>query len=175
MNARILLVFALCSTLFAADPPISDHVEVRLTARSQGGKSRYEPWATDYGSYQRTDTSSRQMVCSVAAVVNREQTMRAQCYVITRNLDARDIELKPIADLVITVPAKSTKTISAISVVQGTDDNYAALGIRDRTGDKYLGWTWRILDINDHVVAITSSQSGYDHYAKDAPVTAAKK
>jgi len=153
---------------------ITPAAQVKVGGRSQGGKSRYEPWKTDYGSYQRTDTSSRQYMCSVTSTSRYAQRVRVQCFVLTRSLTDRGMDINPVQNILVDLPANGVKTVSASSVVANTDDNYAALGIRERSGDKYLGWTWRVIDGNNRVVGVVSSTPGYDHYALEQPVEASR-
>jgi hypothetical protein len=54
-----------------------------------------------------------------------------------------------------------------VSVLTQSDDKYVALGARDRGGDKYVGWIWRVLDGRGAVVGVVSSDPGYDHYATE--------
>lgn len=160
----------------AADPLsdpnyISPNVTLTLTAMSTGGKNRNEPWKTDYGSYNRVDTSKRQIVCTLENV-SRDgvQRARVQAFMIVRSYDTGEARADLVEDCLVTVAAGRRVSVGAFISATNTDDKYVALGIRERTGDKYLGWTWRVLDGLGRISAVRSSQSGYDHYAREQPV-----
>lgn len=154
-----------------SDPSfLTPEARVTLKARSQGGKSRYTPWATDYGSYNRVDTASRQYLCALQSTARIPQRVRLQCFVLLRSLDTGKLTVTLAQDLKVDLPVNGIKTAQAQSYILQTDDNYAALGVRERAGDKYLGWTWRAIGGNNQIVGISSSSPGYDHYATEQPV-----
>jgi hypothetical protein len=154
-----------------ADPTaLSQRFPGSLKAMSTGGKARDEPWKTDYGSYQRTDVSTRQIVCQVSTVSRIVQRARVQCIVLSRNLETNDKDFTIIEDTIVTVPRAGTVSIGAFVQATSTDDNYEALGIRNRSGSKYLGWMWRAIDATGNVVAVICSQSAFDRYAREIKV-----
>jgi len=144
--------------------------KVTLTGQVQGGKSRYEPWKTDYGSYQRTDTSSYQLMCTLKTLVQTPQRVRMQAFRLSRNLETKGFDVKLVGDFKVTYGGHIPTTVSAICEATNTDEKYVALGIRDRGGDKYLGWIWRAIDGNNHIIALISSQSAYDKLGYEQPV-----
>jgi hypothetical protein len=136
-----------------------------LTGQAQGGKSRYEPWKTDYGSYQRVDTSSYQLMCTIKTLVQTPQRVRMQAFRISRNLDNNQLETLLVGDFKVTYGGHIPTTVSAICLASNSDNNYVALGTREVGGDKYLGWIWRAIDGASKVVAVVSSQSTFDRWA----------
>ncbi len=156
-----------------ADPEyLTQTAAVHLTARSNGGKSRWEPWKTDYGSYDRTDVSSYQLVCSLLSTYPGPQRVRMQAFRISRNLASGTLDVKLIQDCNVTYGTNVTVTVSATLQAVNTDVNYAALGERQQGGDKFLGWSWRALDGRNRTIAVASSQPCYDKNALAQPVNA---
>jgi hypothetical protein len=143
---------------------------VTLSGRSQGGKSRFTPWATDYGSYNREDVSARQYVANFLSTARYPQRVRAQCFLIVRNIATNELQSIMLEDYLIDLPVNGRKTASAFSEVSSTDDNYVALGVRYQDGLRYLGWVWRCIDATNRVTNVASSTSGYDRIGREEPV-----
>lgn len=149
---------------------LTQNVNVKLSGQAQGGKSRYEPWKTDYGSYQRSDTSSYQLLCNLTTLEPNPQRVRMQAFRLSRNLETRAFEITLVEDVNVLFSRTQPKTVSALCEASNSDDNYVALGVRERSGDKYVGWTWRAIDGQGRICGVVSSQSAYDHYAKEQPL-----
>lgn len=145
--------------------------KLSVTGQAQGGKSRFEPWKTDYGSYEREDTSSYQLMCTLKTLVQTPQRVRMQAFRLSRNLATNKFEVMLVGDFKVTYGGHIPTTVGATCRATNTDDKYVALGIRERGGDKYIGWTWRAIDGQGRICAVVSSQSAFDHFAKEQPLT----
>lgn len=155
-----------------ADPTkVSPLVNVRITATSTGGKNRDTNWQTYYGSYDRTETSKRTMVCTIASRSGGFQRVRLQCLFLTRDVSgSRGLLYEIVADDLVNLGPMVTKTVVAGGVTQQTDENYVMLGLRVKEGAKYVGWTWRAIDGSGRICAVYSSAPAYDRYAWQAAI-----
>lgn len=155
-----------------ADPDkISDVLTLRIAASSTGGKSRDTHFKTYYGSYGRTDTSVRNMVCSVSSVSRGFQRARLQCLFLTREVTGgQTLKYEIVADDLVSIGPLVTKTVEATGEAQQSDDKYVALGLRIRDGVKYVGWVWRAIDGQGRICAVYSSTPAFDRYGWSAPV-----
>ena len=155
-----------------ADPTkVSPIVNVRISASSTGGKSRDTNWQTYYGSYDRTETSKRSMVCTITSRSGGYQRARLQCLFLTRDVaGARDLLYEIVADDLVNLGPQVTKTVVAGGITQQTDEKYIMLGLRVKEGAKYVGWTWRAIDAQGRICAVYSSSPAYDRYAWQAPI-----
>jgi hypothetical protein len=155
-----------------SDPQkISDVVNVRISATSSGGKNRDTNWQTYYGSYDRTDTSKRTMVCTITSRSGGFQRVRLQCIFLTRDVSgARELLCEIAADDLVNLGPQVTKTVVAGAITQQTDEKYVMLGLRVKEGAKYVGWTWRAIDAQGRICAVHSSIPAYDRYAWQTPL-----
>ena len=155
-----------------SDPKkISEVVNVRISATSSGGKNRDTVWQTYYGSYDRTDTSKRTMVCTITSRSGGFQRARLQCIFLTRDVSgSRDLLYEIAADDLVNLGPQVTKTVVAGAVTQQSDEKYVMLGLRIKEGAKYVGWTWRAIDAQGRICAVYSSLPAYDRYAWQTPL-----
>ncbi len=155
-----------------ADPNlVSPSIFVELSAYSTGGKSRDNDWLTTWGSYSRTDTSSRQMQCAIASKINGYQRARIQCIFLTREVSGgKDLITEIVADDLVSLGPKAAKIVTASGEARQSDDRYALLGLRIREGVKYVGWCWRAIDGAGRVTAVYSSTPAYDRYGWGTPL-----
>jgi hypothetical protein len=150
---------------------ISDVVNVRISATSSGGKNRDTNWQTYYGSYDRTDTSKRTMVCTITSRSGGFQRVRLQCIFLTRDISgSREFLYEIAADDLVNLGPQVTKTVVAGAVTQQSDEKYVMLGLRVKEGAKYVGWTWRAIDAQGRICAVHSSIPAYDRYSWQTPL-----
>lgn len=144
---------------------VSPRVFVELIAYSQGGKNRDTSWATTYGSFARTDVSTRKMYCTIVSKAGGVQRVRLQCLFLIREVDgAKDLLYEVAADDLVSLGKNAQKSVVASAQAEQSDENYAALGLRVKEGVKYVGWCWRAIDGLDRVTAVYSSTPAYDKY-----------
>lgn len=157
-----------------ADPNfISPRLYIEIRAQSTGGKNRDTDWATTWGSYNRTETSKREMHCTIQSKYRGFQRARLQCLFLTRDVTgSRDLKTEVVADAKVSLGPEAVKRVSATGEAQQSDDLYAAIGIRYREGEKYVGWCWRAIDGSGRITAVYSSTTAYDRYAWAAPIEA---
>lgn len=157
--------------LLANPDQVSPVLAIRIAASSTGGKSRDTTFKTSYGSYARTDTSIRNMVCAVSSVSRSYQRAHLQCLFLTRDVaGGQGMNYEIVADDLVSIGPMVTKTVEATGEAQQSDDKYVALGLRFRDGVKYVGWVWRAIDGQGRICAVYSSQPSYDTYGWSAPV-----
>ena len=157
--------------LLANPKKVSPVLAIRIAASSTGGKSRDTTFKTYYGSYARTDTSVRNMVCSVSSIARAYQRAHLQCLFLTRDVTGgQGLNYEIVADDLVSVGPLVTKTVEATGEAQQSDDKYVALGLRIRDGVKYVGWVWRAIDGQGRICAVYSSQPSYDTYGWSAPI-----
>lgn len=155
----------------ASDPSlISRVVNVRLTGRSEGGKSRETSWQTDYGSFARRDTSSRRFMCQVTSTGSKPQRARIQALWLTRSMANGTLGVAILEDAKVNLAVSGSATVGAVGEVVNVDEKFVMLGTQVRTGNKYIGWVWRAIDGQGRVCAVTSSIPSYDHYGWETPL-----
>ncbi|MDB6118890.1 MAG: hypothetical protein JWO08_2671 [Verrucomicrobiaceae bacterium] len=93
-----------------------------------------------------------------------------QAFRLSRNLDTNGFEVMLVGDFKVTYGGHIPTTVGATCKAINTDLNLVGLGIRERGGDKYVGWTWRAIDGQGKICAVVSSQSAFDHFAKEQPI-----
>lgn len=153
-----------------ADPnKLSSIVQVALKAGSSGGKNIDTTWKTYYGSYNKEAVSARRVTCSIFSTARKPQRTRVQIIAITRSFETNKQETEIVADALVTLGGNGSAVIAGDLRVESTDDKYVALGIRERTGNRYLGWTCRAIDAAGRVSAVVSSTPGYDRFGWTAP------
>lgn len=159
-----------------ADPNlISPTLALEIIAYSSGGKSRDTTYATTWGSFARTETSKREMYCTVRSKTRGLQRARLQCIFLTRDVSgSRDMKAEVVADAKVSLGPEATKQVAATAKAEQSNENYAAIGIRYREGEKYVGWCWRAIDGQDRICAVYSSMASYDRYAWNTPVDSAQ-
>jgi hypothetical protein len=144
---------------------LSQNVLVELSARSLGGKSRDTPYSTNYGSYIKTDTSARNMACTIKSRSSGAQRLRLQCLFLTRGVGGGKLRADIVADTKVEVGANAAKVVTTQAKAENTDAKFVALGLRFKEGEKYVGWSWRAIDGQGRISAVTSSIPVYDKYA----------
>lgn len=159
------------ATLMANPNLISPSLSLEISASSSGGKSRDTTYATTWGSYARTETSKREMFCTIQSKTRSLQRARLQCLFLTRDVTgSKDLKVEIVADAKVSLGPGATKQIAATAKAEKSDENYALIGIRYLEGEKYIGWCWRAVDGQNRVCAVFSSMVAYDRYAWSTPV-----
>ena len=148
---------------------VSPVVLVKLSARSSGGKNRNTTWETNYGSYNREDTSSRSIYCAVSSLANTPQTVRMQCIFIVRPIQGALVG-KVVEDKKIQLTPFASAIASAQAEAKSKDDKYVALGMRFQEGEKYIGWSWRAIDGQGRITSVFSSMPHYDRFGWQTPL-----
>jgi hypothetical protein len=110
------------------------------------------------------------IVATIENITRTPQRVRVQGYTVARSLDDGTLQIDMLADHLVTVGALEKRTVGAQTTYAQTDDKYVALGIRERSGYKYLGWFWRVIDGNGRVCAVASSTPTHDRLGWQQPV-----
>lgn len=151
----------LCCLLFLAVMGISQgEVRVRLKGQTTANMRFTEKeWETDWGSYDRGIYQGRQVQATVECTlgeakgklvvqwIGADPERPAKQEVIHRK--EKEILLRPGFHL--------KENFTCIFVAW--DENYAALGMRERYGFKYKGWILRVLDENGKELAGEASSA----------------
>lgn len=149
---------------------VSMPVYVELAAQSIGGKNRDTPFSTNYGSFVNEDTSTRSMICTIKSIVALPQRVRMQCIMISRPLAGGALQADVVGETLVELGPNAQKTISTSATVESTDEKYVALGLRFKSGEKYIGWCWRAIDGANRVCVVRSSIPHYDRFGWQTPI-----
>ncbi len=139
----ILLSFAVAS--FGA--------EVRIDARTvSSSRSAAEKWKTAWGSYDRDIYRARSIVAAIRSDVSAPVVVEALWIGREPHRGARQRVVHAEA-VRINLKANLPSQLTFDALFVENDAKYAALGIRDRSGHKYIGWVVRVVDSKGRVLA----------------------
>ncbi len=161
---------------------ISDFISVELSAYSVGGKKNLQTGGVL--SSTKTETSSRSMRCLVKSKMSDPQRIRLQCLFITRGITGGEqLKASVVADGMVELGEGASKTIEASASAQQVDQRSTFLTatpsqspvitvwqLRSISGEKYIGWVWRVLDGKGRVISVRSSIPHYDRFGWTTPV-----
>lgn len=161
---------------------ISDFIAVEISAYSVGGKKHLQTGSAL--SSTKTETSSRTMRCLVKSKLSDPQRVRLQCLFITRGITGGEkLEASVVADGLVELAGGASKTIEASANAQQVDQRSTFLTatsshnpiitiwqLRSISGEKYIGWVWRVIDGKNRVVLVRSSIPHYDRFGWATPV-----
>ncbi len=141
---------------------VSPMVLVEMTARSTGGRS-------GSGTDVRASVSFRNLECTLKSRSGAAQTARLQCLFLTRSEGGR-MEAHVVADEKISIAPGGVQTVTTAAAANGGVISIPSFGLNFRVGEKYVGWSWRVVDGQGRICAVKSSTPPYDRHAYATPV-----
>ena len=154
------------SNKLPSDPAaLSNDASATVTARSAGGKSTDVEWSTTWGSYIKNKTSTRNLAIKVSTFSRDPIRVKVEWGWTTKpeGGNARSVH-RGGEQIIALMQGRDASVVGGMSVT-GRDENYEALGVRERSGDRYEGWLVRVLDGKGRIIATAASLPHLAPYA----------
>lgn len=146
--------------------PVSVGPSITMVGKTVSmGREVTTTWSTSWGSYQKTGNSRRCVALTVSTVARRPQQATVEMLFLWRNKDNRDLEVISVGSDTAVVVDGHPKVLTIETAESDTDEKYVILGIREKSGRRYLGWVARAKDANGQIVAACASVPHYVRYA----------
>lgn len=144
------------------EPPAPGESRVRLRAQTvSSSRSADQKWKTSWGSYDKDVYRSKSVSATVEVTQGAEDGKLVIQWIgsIAGRPSQKSIATTESVAISIKPGGGGTATFDAVFVEN--DAKYAALGVRDRDGMKYVGWIVRVLGKDGKVLAQQASNPVY--------------
>jgi len=152
---------------------ISAAVETRIRLRAQtvsSGRDTQKYWETSWGSYDKDITRTRMILTKVECTLGGGPAEIVVQWIGSVAGSASKQAVHKLEKIPIILKANGTLEQAFAAQFEESDTNYEALGVRQRSGVRYVGWVARVITADGTVLGIqASAQPLLTAYPLDPP------
>jgi hypothetical protein len=132
-----------------------------------GTRDRKTTWKTDYGSFEKEFSQKRRIDIKIRNNSHEEKTYIVEWYFIGEDLDGKDKWVFDWDKKEVTLkPRKKTEFTVSSKAITGTDEKYALLDRREKTGGKYDGYLVTVREGDKFIEKVSSKRASRQYMKK---------
>jgi hypothetical protein len=137
---------------------------VTVEAKSvAGGASTRNDFKTDYGSHDKTKQQAKDIEVTVHPIFKNKEDLTIMFYFVLRSKETKSESFAPSEPIIFKDGGGKTSFRGSAT---STDTKYAALGVREKTGETICGWLVRVVRGNK-IVGVEGSNERFKNMAGD--------